>query len=107
MRTGRFRVVEHLAPRLEEFRTYHRKDGRIVKEHDHLLDATRYGAMMLSRAATGPSRNRRGQARIADGADSSYSWVWGDGHTESAGGGRAVRPGRSNFYSDPFNLRGQ
>jgi phage terminase large subunit-like protein len=104
MRTGRFRVFEHLAPWLEEFRTYHRKDGRIVKEHDHLLDATRYGVMMLRRAANGPSRNRRGQARSADGADSSYSWVWGDGNTESSGGGRAVRPGRKDFYSNPFGL---
>ena len=26
---------------------HHRKDGRIVKAHDDLLDATRYGVMML------------------------------------------------------------
>jgi hypothetical protein len=65
MRTGRFKVFSHLSPWLEEYRTYHRKDGRIVKKHDHLLDATRVGIMMLRRADTGPSRGRRGQVRMA------------------------------------------
>jgi hypothetical protein len=31
----------------EEFRLYHRKDGRVHKEHDDLMSATRYGVMML------------------------------------------------------------
>ena len=68
MQTGRFKVFSHLAPWLEEFRIYHRKDGRIVKDHDHLLDASRYGVMMLRRARTGPSRTRR-QPRMAQGLD--------------------------------------
>lgn len=59
MRTGRLKVFDHLAPWFEEFRTYHRKDGRIVKEHDHVMDATRYAVMMLRRARTGDSRSRR------------------------------------------------
>jgi hypothetical protein len=32
---------------IEEFRQYHRKDGRIVKTYDDLLGAKRYGVMML------------------------------------------------------------
>ena len=47
MMTGRFKVCDHCSEWFEEFRQYHRKDGRIVKAHDDLLDATRYGVMML------------------------------------------------------------
>ena len=31
----------------EEIRIYHRKDGKVVKEYDDLMSATRYGIMML------------------------------------------------------------
>jgi Terminase RNaseH-like domain len=37
----------HLTEWWEEFRLYHRKDGKVHKEHDDLLSATRYGVMML------------------------------------------------------------
>ena len=50
MMTGRFKVFDHCSEWFEEFRQYHRKDGRIVKAHDDLLDATRYGVMMLRMA---------------------------------------------------------
>ena len=50
MQTGRLKVFSHLLDWFEEFRQYHRKDGKIVKERDDLLDATRY-AMMMSRYA--------------------------------------------------------
>ena len=40
-------MFNHCSEWFEEFRQYHRKDGRIVKAHDDLLDATRYGVMML------------------------------------------------------------
>lgn len=46
MQTGRFKVFSHLAPWLDEFRQYHRKDGVIVKLKDDLMDATRYALMM-------------------------------------------------------------
>lgn len=43
MQTGRFKVFSHLDAWFKEFRIYRRDEkGRIVKEHDHLLDATRY-----------------------------------------------------------------
>jgi hypothetical protein len=37
----------HLTEWWDEFRLYHRKDGKVHKEHDDLLSATRYGVMML------------------------------------------------------------
>ena len=41
--SGRLKVFAHLANWLGEFRTYRRDmNGKIVKENDHLMDATRY-----------------------------------------------------------------
>jgi hypothetical protein len=59
MESGRLKVFDHLGEWFEEFRQYHRKDGRIVKVQDDLLSATRYGVMMLRFAATG-SRDGNG-----------------------------------------------
>ncbi len=47
METGRLKVFDHLEDWFSEFRLYHRKDGKVVKEFDDLLSATRYGLMML------------------------------------------------------------
>ena len=47
MRTGRFKVFATCEQWFEEFRLYHRKDGKIVKSNDDALDATRYAIMML------------------------------------------------------------
>jgi phage terminase large subunit-like protein len=87
LESGRFKLFETCAePFLSEYRIYHRKQGRITKEHDDVLDATRYAVMGLRHArATGliwdgvagkwwdPDRGRhveRGrQARVADGVD--------------------------------------
>jgi phage terminase large subunit-like protein len=52
MQTGRFKVFKHLNDWWEEFRLYHRKDGKVVKEGDDLMAATRYGVMMLRNART-------------------------------------------------------
>ena len=52
MKTGRFKVLAHLNDWFEEFRLYHRKDGRVVKEGDDLMAATRYATMMLRHAKT-------------------------------------------------------
>ncbi len=46
MKSGRFKVARHLQNWFEQFRFYHRKDGVIVKERDHHMDATRTGIMM-------------------------------------------------------------
>jgi phage terminase large subunit-like protein len=46
MQTGRLKVFSHLNDWFEEFRMYHRKDGKVVKLDDDLMSATRYGTMM-------------------------------------------------------------
>ena len=46
MQTGRFKVSGHLHEWYDEFRLYHRKDGKVVKEMDDLISATRYAFMM-------------------------------------------------------------
>jgi len=51
MQTGRLKVFSNLADWFDEFRLYHRKDGKIVKECDDLLSATRYAIMMRRHAA--------------------------------------------------------
>ena len=41
--TGRLKVFQSCKPWIEEFRLYRRDEkGRIVKQNDHLMDATRY-----------------------------------------------------------------
>jgi phage terminase large subunit-like protein len=52
MQSGRFKVFRHLNDWWEEFRLYHRKDGKAVKEGDDLMAATRYAIMMIRHAAT-------------------------------------------------------
>lgn len=47
MQTGRFKVSKHLHEWWGEFRTYHRKEGKIVTKNDDLMSATRYAVMML------------------------------------------------------------
>ena len=50
---GKLKVFSSCQPWLEEFRLYRRDDrGRIVKQNDHLLDATRYLCMSGVRRMT-------------------------------------------------------
>jgi phage terminase large subunit-like protein len=58
MSTGRLKVFRSLAGWAEERRRYRRDEkGRIVKEFDHLMDATRYLVMSgLERARTEPKK---------------------------------------------------
>ena len=48
-RTGRLRVFSNLTQWFEEFRRYHRKKGKIHKDFDDLMDATRYAAVSVTR----------------------------------------------------------
>jgi Terminase RNaseH-like domain len=52
MRTGKLKVFKEHLDWWEEFRLYHRKDGKVVKEGDDLMCATRYALMMLRHAST-------------------------------------------------------
>ena len=56
MQTGRFKVFSTLKEWFEEFRLYHRLDGKLVKERDDLMSATRIGVMMLRFAKTEPAK---------------------------------------------------
>lgn len=47
MELGRWKVFENLGEWFDEFRNYHRQDGKVVKEMDDLISASRYAAMML------------------------------------------------------------
>jgi len=58
MESGRFKVFRHLADWFSEFRLYHRRDGRVVKEGDDLMAATRYAIMMLRHASTKASYDK-------------------------------------------------
>ena len=53
MEGGRFKVFKHLHDWWEEFRLYHRKDGKVFKERDDLMSATRYAVTMLRYAKNG------------------------------------------------------
>ncbi|MDD9911561.1 MAG: terminase family protein [Alphaproteobacteria bacterium] len=61
LRDGRLKIFDDLAPWLEEFRLYRRdKKGKIVKRHDHLMDATRYLVMSgLPLAQCQPSKQKK------------------------------------------------
>jgi phage terminase large subunit-like protein len=54
MQTGRFKVFSNLDDWFQEFRLYHRKDGKVVKEMDDLMSATRYALMMKRKAKVRP-----------------------------------------------------
>ncbi|MDE2233911.1 MAG: terminase family protein, partial [Patescibacteria group bacterium] len=51
-RLGKLKVFSHCTEWFEEYREYHRKEGLIVKEHDDLMSATRYGVMARRMART-------------------------------------------------------
>jgi phage terminase large subunit-like protein len=54
MLTGRLKVAKHLHDWWEEFRLYHREEGKIVKVRDDLMSATRYLLMSLENAIVPP-----------------------------------------------------
>ena len=64
MRTGRYKVFRHLEPWWREYRTYHRKEGLIVKERDDLMSASRVNAMTIHCAR--PLERRSSFPRFVD-----------------------------------------
>lgn len=67
MRAGRFKVFANLSDWFEEFRLYHRKDGKIVALFDDVISATRYGWMSKAYAAVAPVEHRQTKPR-------QYNW---------------------------------
>jgi phage terminase large subunit-like protein len=55
MLTGRWKVFSNCVEWFEEFRLYHRKDGKIVKIRDDLISASRYALMAKRHAETEPN----------------------------------------------------
>lgn len=66
MQTGRFKVFSNLNEWFEEFRLYHRLDGKLVKERDDLMSCTRIGVMMLRHAETEPEKWEVSATRSGD-----------------------------------------
>lgn len=67
MTAGRLKVFRSCGAWFEEFRVYHRDEkGRVVKQHDHVMDATRYLVVSgLARAKT-PTHDQDRTAQEAD-----------------------------------------
>ena len=63
MQTGRFKVFDTCTAFFEEFRLYHRDEGRVVKEYDDIISAVRYACMMLRYAKFKPMEKVREQVR--------------------------------------------
>jgi hypothetical protein len=62
MRSDRFKVVNDCSGFFREMRLYHRDNGKIVKLNDDIMDAVRYGCMMITRfGVLMGGRRRRGQ----------------------------------------------
>ena len=65
--TGRLRVFSTLQHWLEEYRLYRRDEkGRVVKENDHLMDATRYLVMGIHHATTRPAQKVQAEDPVGD-----------------------------------------
>lgn len=77
--SGKLKLFRSCASQwLGEYRTYRRDDkGRVVKEMDHLMDATRYAVMSgLSAAKVEPEAAKPKEPRFrADSSDSRLGWM--------------------------------
>jgi len=59
MTTGRFKVFSTCVEFFDEFRSYHRKDGKIVKERDDVMDAVRMASQMVAHRGVPINDNHR------------------------------------------------
>ena len=64
MRDGRFKVFETCTEFFREKRLYHRDNGKLVKENDDVLDAARYGAIMIGRYGVPMDRGYRRKPKV-------------------------------------------
>ena len=75
MQTGRFKVDATLSQWWEEFRMYHRKDGKVIKERDDLMSATRYAVMMLRHAIPAEQAPKRPDRYARSGYNGGATWM--------------------------------
>lgn len=66
MRTGRLKIFDHCHELFKELQDYHRKDGKIVKEDDDIMDAMRYSVMSVTHRG-------RSKDQSANGYSSAYN----------------------------------
>lgn len=67
MQTGKLKVFGHLNDWFEEYRMYHRKDGKVVKVIDDLMDAMRYAWMTIDEyGIVAPRQIREGVRRAGN-----------------------------------------
>jgi phage terminase large subunit-like protein len=59
MLEGRLKVAAHLTDWWEEYRLYHRQDGKIVKLNDDLMSATRYALLCIGQAGLPPRETNK------------------------------------------------
>lgn len=90
MQTGRFKVFSNQSLWFEEFRRYHRKDGKIVDIDDDLMSASRYGACMVTRVNVRKSETNAGSGYN----DRNVSINLGAGHGRNRGRGYSRGIGR-------------
>lgn len=60
MKTGRFKVFSTCGLFFEEMRRYHRKEGKIVKKEDDVVDAARYSALSVINRGVSAGEASRG-----------------------------------------------
>lgn len=58
MRTGRLKIFGTCGQWFSEFRRYHRKNGKIVKQFDDVIDASRYCVLSIERFGEKPGAAR-------------------------------------------------
>lgn len=74
MKTGRLKIFNTCGPLFEEMRQYHRKEGKIVKKDDDLVDAMRYSALSVISRGISAGEAERGYM-------SSYNDNWANWNT--------------------------
>lgn len=78
MNVGKFKVFANCAEWLSEFRQYHRKDGKVVKANDHLMDATRYAVrsgLALAKVAPLEREPEIGRTLVYDVGSAGTGWL--------------------------------
>ena len=94
-RHGKWKVSRSCVCYLEERRTYHRKDGEIVKLRDDVLSAARYGAMMKRYFKSFPECDPWE-------AGGGSSWPSSSGGSRRGGGGQQFARGTAS--NDDFDV---
>lgn len=75
MTEGRFKVFRHHNDWFDEMDQYHRDEGKVVKEYDDLMDATRYAVMSLRFARAKAERHAHERYRRHRSAEQASGWA--------------------------------